>query len=568
MRFFIAAVLYLVSLAMIAVGVAERTIWAPAPSKDYVVLLDGKTPYVLVDNATLTKYSGQPILKVTGGSQNNIVIQGRESDIVGWLGDDAHTRVVFDEAGKKLLFSNVDGPIRQTDPTISDMWRDVKTDESNVSLGVATKDEGALLITNNGLDAAPNSITLVWKIKHDLTPSNLLILGGASLILVGVILNFLAWYSMRKNRGPRRRTPKAPQGPKYRPKRKTKNDVVNTRGRRSSKSFTAIAVTGLVLSSLSACTISVPNATPTPTETAINQTDPSVLSAEQISLIVADVAAVAKKGDEAKSAEELKSRFDGPALVARTAHYLLQSKSRSIKNLPIISSEIISFQLPAASRTWPRTAFVVTDSNSGDQLPQMLVLQQSTPRDKYKIWYVISILPGAQFPAVPTTEVGSIPVAADSLFLKVQPNQLAAVYGDLIDKGEASEYFSIFDVKDDAYYEQISKSQRDTIAKLTKATVTVTHELAEANVLALATVDSGALVAVYMNDVYEIRPKRRSAVTVEGNEKLLYGAQGSAKGIRSVYGDVLLFYVPSSSSDEQVRTLGATQFLLSVKSLR
>jgi hypothetical protein len=210
----------------------------------------------------------------------------------------------------------------------------------------------------------------------------------------------------------------------------------------------------------------------------------------------------------------------------------------------------------------------VSDSNSGDQLPQMLVLQQSTPRDKYKIWYVISILPGAQFPAVPTTEVGSIPVAADSLFLKVQPNQLAAVYGDLIDKGEASEYFSIFDVKDDAYYEQISKSQRDTIAKLTKATVTVTHELAEANVLALATVDSGALVAVYMNDVYEIRPKRRSAVTVEGNEKLLYGAQGSAKGIRSVYGDVLLFYVPSSSSDEQVRTLGATQFLLSVKSLR
>lgn len=568
MRFFLAAVLYLVSLAMIAVGIAERTVWAPAPSQEYVALLDGKTPYVLVDHATLTKYSGQPILKVTGGSENNIVIQARESDIVGWLGDDAQTRVVFDDAGKKLVFANINGVIRQTDPTVSDMWRSVETGKAVVTLEVDAKDEGALLITNNGLDAAPNSISLVWQVKHDLTPSNILILGGASLILAGVILNLFAWYSMRKKRGPRRRIPKAPQGPKYRPKRKNKTKVVHTRGRRSAKNFTAVAVTGLVLSSLSACSIATPTATPTPTETAVNQVDPAVLSAEQISKIVADAAAVAKKGDEAKSADQLKSRFEGPALVARTAHYLLQSKSRSIKNLPIISNEIISFQLPAASRVWPRSAIVVTDSNAGDQLPQVLVLQQSSPREKYKVWYAISVLPGAQFPAVPTTEAGSIPVAADSLFLKVQPNQLAAVYGDLIDNGQSSEYYNLFDLKDDAYYEQISKSQRDTIAKLTKATVKVTHELAEPNVLALATVNSGAIVAVYVNDVYEIRPKRKSAVTVEGNEKLLYGAQGSAKGIRSVYGDVLLFYVPSSSSDEQIRTLGATQFLLSVKSLR
>lgn len=566
MRFFLAAVLYLVSLAMIAVGIADRTIWAPADSKEYVVLLDGKSPYALVDHATLTKYPGQPILKVTGGSVNNIVIEARESDIVGWLGDDAQTRVVFDDSGKKLVFANINGPIRQTDPTVSDMWRVVTAGESEVVFAVEAKDEGALLITNNGLDAAPNSISLVWEIKHDLTPSNILILGGASLILAGVILNLFAYYNMRKKRGPRRRIPKAPQGPKYRPKRKSK--VVHTRGRRSAKNFTAVVVTGLVLSSLSACNLVPPTATPTPTETAANQADPAVISAEQISKIVADVVAVAAKGDEAKSAEELKSRFEGPALAARSAHYLLQSKSRTIKNLPSISGEIISFQLPAASRVWPRTAIVVTDSNAGDQLPQVLVLQQSSPREKYKVWYNIAVLPGAKFPSVPTTEVGSIPVAADSLFLKVQPNQLAAVYGDLIDKGESSEFFTLFDLQDDAFYTQISKSQRDTITKLTKATVKVTHLLAEPNVIALATVDSGAIVAVYMNDVYEIKPKRRSAVTVEGNEKLLYGGQGSAKGIRSTYGDVLLFYVPSSASDEKVRTLGATQFLLSVKSLR
>jgi hypothetical protein len=159
-------------------------------------------------------------------------------------------------------------------------------------------------------------------------------------------------------------------------------------------------------------------------------------------------------------------------------------------------------------------------------------------------------------------------VAPESLFLKVQPTQLPAVYGDLIDKGQASQYFGLFDLSKDAYYQQISKSQQDTIAKLTRATVTVTHSLGNSNIISLATVNSGALVAVYFNDVYKIKPKKKAAVTVEGNEKLLYGNQGSAKGIESTYGDLLLFYVPSTSSKDLVQTLGANQFLLSVKTLK
>lgn len=86
--------------------------------------------------------------------------------------------------------------------------------------------------------------------------------------------------------------------------------------------------------------------------------------------------------------------------------------------------------------------------------------------------------------------------------------------------------------------------------------------------LSLATTDGGALVAVYMTDTYTIKPKKRaSAVAVSGQEKILLGADGSTRGIKSVYGDMLLFYVPALSDSSKVRLLGVSQGLISVRSL-
>lgn len=565
MRFFIAAMLYLVSLAMIVVGVAQRTIWAPSPSSQFVVLLDGNTPYALIDHATLTKFPGEPAVRVEGGSPENVAISARESDIVAWLGNSAQTRVAFVGEGKKLSFSNQAGESFKTDPKSSDMWRKVITDPTKAAFTADTSNEAALLITSDGIHPSPNSISLIWKVNYDLTESNILIVGGLIVLFSGVLMNIIAYYGMRKRRGPRRRTPRAPQGPKYRPGRKNKTMAKNARGRRSARKVAAVTASVLVLSSLSACSGATPGATSSPSATV--QADPPVLDESQIKTIVSDVVKVAAAGDEGKSSDALASRFDGPALVARAAHYKLQSRGRGIANLPPIANAVISFQLPAASREWPRIAMVVTASSNQSQLPQVLVLRQASARENYKVWYDISVLPGTSFPAVPTVDTGAITVAPDSRFLKVQPNQLNLAYGDVIDNGSLSEYASLFDLKNDIFYQQVSKSQSDTIAKLTKATVTVTHELGDEKVMALSTVNSGAIVAVYINDVYSIKPKKKSAVTVDGNEQLMFGSQGSARGIKTTYGDILLFYVPGASSTDLIQTLGATQFLLSVRGL-
>ena len=104
------------------------------------------------------------------------------------------------------------------------------------------------------------------------------------------------------------------------------------------------------------------------------------------------------------------------------------------------------------------------------------------------------------------------------------------------------------------------------------AKITFDHKLGDPMVISLATTDagsgSGALVAVYMIDSYVIKPtKAGSAVKVSGNEKLMLGSTGSATGVKSMYGNMLLFYVPAVADEGRIRLLGATQGLLSVRSL-
>jgi hypothetical protein len=211
---------------------------------------------------------------------------------------------------------------------------------------------------------------------------------------------------------------------------------------------------------------------------------------------------------------------------------------------------------------------IVTEGDGAGELPQMLVMQQQTPRESYKLWYNIPLLPGSEVPEVPAPEVGSIPVEKDSLFLRISPNQLPDAFGDVIDNGIASEFYDLFNLEEDEYYKQISVSQQEQIEKLRRAEITFSHALGDENVISLSTSDSGALVAVMMTDNYLIRPTRdNAAVTVSGNEKLLLGAEGSARGVRTQYAGMLLFYVPASTAKGKITLLGATQSLLSIRGL-
>lgn len=564
MRFLVAAALFILSIGLMLTGLGQRTIWAPPESVSVAVNFETANPFVVVPADLLTSHSGIPNISVSG-SENIFAATGRESDVLAWIGDSPYSLVSGGE--DSLQVEDVFGTGKSVAPAGSDLWRNEVVGEKSLRFTANPGDSGALLIASTGTDPAPGILRITWPIENDLTLSNALIVAGLATLVAALLVNLLAYQLMRRDRGPRRKTRQPPKPPQYRARKR--KPLAPPKGRRSSRNSMLAAPSAIiVLSLLSGCApAAVVEPSPSPSASAIDA-PPAVVSEAQLSRILNSVATDAAAADEASDKKLLATRFAGPALALRTTHYLLRSRSTSITALPAIVSKPITFSLPAASLVWPRSLMVVTDEAGDEALPQMLVLQQASPRSNYKLFYNVRLMPGAKIPEVSSPDVGAIPVEPDSLFLKLSPKDIPVAYGDLINKGQSSLSAGLFDVSVDEFYKQVSSSQKTQAETLTTGKIVFTHALGNATVISLSTAEGGALVAVYMTDTYTIRPVRAgSAVAVSGQEKLLLGSSGSSRGVRSVYGDMLLFYVPSLADESQLRLLGVTQGLISVRSL-
>jgi hypothetical protein len=565
MRFLLAAVLFILAISLLLLGLAQRTIWAPPDQYSISLNTASATPYLVIGAEQLALLPGDPRIGVVG-AETVFIATGMESDVLAWVGSTSHYLAANSSDGLGLGLIRVSGTEDFASPLNSDMWKKTVVGQGYAELTISSEQKRAVLIASDGFAPVPQTIRISWPIQTSTVVSDVFMSVGFGLLVLAIILNLLALRKMFINRGPRRKLPRAPQGPKYRPRKTTLE--IPKRGRRSARQKIAVPIAlGLALT-LGGCS-ATPTIAPTPSESAseeLPEAIPPVVEQSQIEKILKELSETVAIADSTSDLELLEQRVAGPSLRFRQTHYLLMSKSDTIEPMEPIPSSVISISLPATTNLWPRSIMVVAESEAG--LPQMLVLQQQSPRENYKLWYNIPLLPGSKIPTLPAPEVGAIPVEKDSLFLKLAPSQLPEAFGDVIDRGSESEVFGLFNLVGDEFYEQISSSQRDQIKKLKRAEITFSHALGDDNVISLSTADSGALVAVMMTDNYLIRPTRENAVvTVSGLEEILLGVEGSSRGVRTTYGDMLLFYVPASTSEDKITLLGATQALLSIRAL-
>jgi hypothetical protein len=568
MRFLIAATLFIVSISFLLLGLAQRTIWAPPAVFAVNLVGPGAQPYLVIPAEALAMMPGDATIS-TSGSGQVFLATGRDVDVLAWVATTSHSIVESSVEDQSLKVIPKPGTSDFISPVGSDLWLSEFSAEAAGQLVVPEGQDLSVLVASDGLTPAPERVRVSWPTENSTTVSDIFLSVGVGLLVIAIFFNVLALGKMIRNRGPRRKVPKAPQGPRYKPKNRGYD--LPRRGRRSASNKIALVPVsvGLVLA-LSGCQVTqAPQATPTPSESAtvsiVDEIQPA-LNEEQVTRILADIQSVVADADASGETGLLQTRVEGPALLFREANYLLRSKSPDVAPLPPISTSVVSITIISKTEDWPRALMVVTQE--GDELPQTLVIQQLSPREPYKLIYNMALLPGVEFPDVAAANDGAIPVDVDSLFLKISPLNLAPAYGDLIDNGPSSEFFSQFELATDKFYEQISQTQADQAENLDEATTVFSHELADANVVSLTTSDSGAIVALMMVDTWEIKPNSRtSAVTVSGDELLLLGAEGSRSGVSTRYGNMLLFYVPLASSDQKIRLLGATQSLLSIEVL-
>ena len=513
------------------------------------------------------------------------------------------------------------------DPRGSDLWLDSFTDDNVLISNKMQLPEGnSLLIAYDGTEDAPDDIVVSWPLDNSAPLTGPLIVGGGLVLLIGLILYVLAIRHQRRGRGPRRKGPgplpatepidvaalppadraaiesadgDSPEVPTATadeqiedaeiveegkdPDAKTSMRAAPAVRRRRLLVIPALGLTAILAAGCSADSwpqldAGTPTPSPTPTVIAPENQKPPAVTDEQAKRILKSISDTLVEADTALDLDLASTRLDGAALTARTTEYALRTKLTQ-KPLPAaIPTDDVEVVLPEATDRWPRTVLVLSKSTGDDTVPPVLLtMTQEDPWSNYKVTNMAEMAADAVFPEVAAAWLGTSLVPADSPFLSMQPANLAAAFSDVVDQGEKSEYWGQFDPLAQNLAQSIVDSRQSIVQGLADKGAADTSKAAFAmsptteEPVSMTTLDSGAIVAVSLNDTETVTPASDDVVIRFGeNEeaKALTDATESAKGVETTYEFQLFFSVPAQGSTEQIKLLAIRQDLVSVKVIK
>ena len=612
MRFVFAIVAFIAAAVMIGLGIAQRTVFLePDRVSMSAELSGGEADFIVIEPEALAAHPGKQTITVSG-SPKAFLSYGRSSDVEAWLGDTPYVSVGYDaeadELSNDIVVTNpVDDstPVAPTtappaaeaeaeaeaaaapSPSGSDLWLDEFSDDLVLTTTIDVPDDIAVLVSADGGDELPARVKIDWPLDNATPWAGPLIVGGALVFLLGIALVIAGFMNHRRMRGPRRNLGprgKLPSAPK--PGRAQIGG-----GRRSIGRAKRVAIVPFLVIpalALSACSAdywpnfdqqaapettapATPLATPTATdepEDDTPETQPAV-TVPQMERIMRRVAVFATDVDASRDATVAAERFTGPALEARTANYAIRG---SLPEHPVptpIPASPLTLTLPQQATGWPRTVLTIAKNSDDPTIaPSALVLVQQTPRENYKILYSTSLAPDAEVPEVAPASIGAPPISPEFKGLVMPTGQVAAAYADVLLKGEASEFFPMFDPEGDTLMQQLGPVGQQAINDGLPATVDATYSNAvgDSPTIALATNDAGALVTVSIEQTENVIPNDGGTIGFKpGAGAALSGFTGkSAKGVQRVIGIQLLFYVPGvgNESEDQIRLLGWSESLI------
>jgi hypothetical protein len=558
MRIWIALVLFVGGLVAGSIGVVNQLENQPLDRIIATGTLVEPTTYVFIPSKVLSSYPAPVSVESLG--PRVFLATGRDVDIEAWLGDSPFVEIglqIDQDAKRALLVEKVrTGSGVLSDPTGSDLWRSEVTGEAGAKLAAQLDGETGVLLASNGIEEAPRALSIIWDLPDEPGPIAPITFIGIGLLLAG---SALALWDAKDYWKKRRRKIVGPKPPRRRSPRKAVSQAGEPprRGRRARLAM--VSATAVLLSLLSGCVpdYQSPIVSPSPLP-APERLTPAV-SVGQGERILQEILGVVQQSDETLNRETLETRLSGPALEVRKFEYNLVRRYTDVERDPLpLQDQPVQLFLPPATDTWPRNMLFVT----GEENLQLFILQQLSPREKYTLYFYANLLPGSDFPEVASELVGANQLKPDNKFLKVSPDVLAVAVGDLLNLGSESSWSLVLDPNND-YIRDVSSVQQGLVDTLTNANLSFDHQLSDQQPVLMSTVDGGALVAIYMVDTYRIIPKSRGdAVAISGDEAILLGSGGSASGIETRYGAMLLFYVPAAGSDQRITLLGATQQLL------
>ena len=615
MRFVWAVAAFVLATVMIGAGIAQRTIFQGPRTETTAISVEEETPYLLIDGAVLNQMPGTQTLRAQ--AEGDIFASyGRTADMESWLSDTTYTHVTLTGDGEvetvvvepevdAIAGATPDAPAEGTapedtaadatadapgrSPVGSDLWLDEYQQTDLLIAPLQLPAEMSVLVAADGTAPAPSKVTVTWPLQTSTPWAGPLIVGGAILMAIGVFLYILGIRHARRKRGPRRKGLPLPVtepidiaidgDDKGVISSSTTSRRAVASGRRAFAVLPLVAVSALLFTGCSADAWPqlAPSPTPSPTATVIapeGQQAPAVTKA-QAERILTRIASTVADADAALDGDLAETRLEGAALAARDTNYKLRAALPDHPAPPAILSKPLEIVLPQAYDEWPRSVIAVADDEESKTSSIMVLTQQDQWAD-YKLAYVGSLEASTSLPDLAPSYIGAPAVEPDSPFLVMPPDEIAAAYADVINNGEASPSYDLFEVEGDQLRTSIAADRERRLADF-NTTAAGTGQLVFTSAAgpqapyALQTVESGAIVAVNINEIETATPTVPEAVIKSGEKnpsvKTLAGAEQSSTGFETTYSDQVFFYVPGPGSNEKIRLLGYSSDILDAKVL-
>lgn len=324
----------------------------------------------------------------------------------------------------------------------------------------------------------------------------------------------------------------------------------------------AVAVAAALV--LAACAPDLPQ----PAPAAVPAVPPPVMTVDQSHRVLKSIGTNLATADAAVASTGVTTRLSGPALASRAAEYAMATATAGVKKPTPLDMKAQTLVVPT-TEVWPRTAFVVTEQPEDLSSPQLLVLQQVSPRSQYMLWGWARLLPGIKMPATAAPTVGSAPLPADATGLLATPKEVVARYADVLTNGDLSTYAASF-ASPDTYRATLvtQKEPLILVAASVGGTFAESYAPVADQTFALATADGGALVVAAMNTWSAVKFSGASIALPGDLASLSGGALATNASLRNnltvTYSDVLAFYVPPVGASTQIQVLGAEHIRTSV----
>lgn len=618
-RFVWAVVAFIIAAVMIGAGIAQRTVFQGPAETSQTIQTDQSTAYTMIDGAVLGSLPGAQTLRVDGDS-NVFVSYGRTEDMRAWLSDAEYTSVTMGDQNT-VETSVVEPTVESTpadsttatdatggtdatgtagtqtagarSPVGSDLWLDEFEQTGTLTQTLQLPADMSVLVASDGQAPAPSTITVTWPVDNSTPWAGPLIVGGGVVLLIGLVLYVLGIRHVRRSRRPRRKGLPLPvtepisiadgedkgmisESTRRRGSGRTRRALGS--GRRALIALPALGVSAALFAGCSADAWPqiAASDSPSPSATVIvpeGQFPPAVTEA-QAQRIVSKISQTVAQADAAMDATAAETRLTGPALAERKTNYTLRAAIPDRPALPAIPAEPVQITLPQTTNAWPRTVMTVVESaDASAPTTTIMMMTQDDPWSEYRASYVGNLEASTNLPELAAPYVGATQVPPDSSFLVMPPNELATAYADLINNGQNSASWSKFDTANDLLLPAIEENKKKRTDELNQtgagtAEISFTASAGPTDPIALATLDTGAIVAVNVYESDTAKPTNADAVIKLDNNpavKALTGVDQSATGFTTTYSDQIFFYVPSQGSDDPIRLLGYRSSLLEAK---